>query len=228
MATTANTITDAAYRKCGISSPTSAEDDDALEALNNMISLWGIDFLVPYVTRESFSLVIGQAEYTIGSGGDMDTVRPVSIANCYLKDSDNYSYAVKFFGAKDYNRIAQKTYEGKPSKFYYIPEYPLAKIIFNYEADETYTAYFEFWKNLTEFALLTTNVDLPAEYKKAMIYNLAIELAEDNSIELPSTVYHAAGTSLSLISRISAISRPAPMVRFDFNDGNVYNITTDE
>lgn len=225
--TTANTITDAAYRKCGVLSPTSTEDDNALEALNNMISLWGIDFLVPYVTRESKVLTVGTAEYMVGSGGDLDTVRPMSIANCYLKDSDNYSYPVKTMSAEDYNRISSKTLEGRPEKLYFIPEYPLVKIIFNKEVDEAYTAYFEFWKNFTEFATLNTSFSFPNEYKIAMIYNLAIALGEDNTLEIPQSVYAMASLSLSLISRLNAVNRIPPVVRFDMV-GRRYNITTDE
>lgn len=225
---TAQTIIDASYRKIGILSPTLTEDDNGLEALNNMISLWGLDFLVPYVTRESKALTIGISEYTIGSGGDLDTVRPMSIANCYLKDSDNYSYDVKIMSAKDYNLISSKTLEGRPTKLYFIPEYPLVKIIFNKEPDVAYTAYFEFWKNFTEFALLTTAFSFPNEYKEAMVYNLAIRLGEDNTIEIPRSVYEIAGSSLTLISRLNAVNRMPPKARFEFIGEGLYNIETDE
>lgn len=217
MATTAQTIIDAAYRKIGISSPTSDEDNNALEALNNMLGLWGLDFLVTVITRESLSLVVGTAEYTIGSGGDLDTVRPLSIESCYLKDSDDYSYVVDVnMSAKDYDRISSKTFESRPSKLYFIPEYPLAKIIFNKESDETYTAHFEFWKNFTEFAALTTAFSFPNAYKEAMVYNLAIRLAEDNSVQITQTVAMTAQQSLALISRLNAINRPPAISRFNF------------
>jgi len=227
MATTAQTIIDAAYRKVGLTDPTSTQDDNGLEALNNMISLWGIDFLVPYVTRESLTLTAGTAEYTVGSGGDLDTVRPVSILSCYLTDSDNLSSEVRIFGAADYNHITSKTLEGRPSRLYYIPEYTLAKIIFNKEANAAYTAYFEFQKNFTEFAALGTSFSFPNEYKEAMVYNLAIKLAEEETVEVPPSVFNTADTSLGLISRLNAVNRPPPKTKFDFC-GTPYNITTDE
>lgn len=228
MATTAQTIIDAAYRKIGITSPTSTEDDNALEMLNNMLGLWGSDFLVSGVTRESLSLVVGTAEYTIGSGGDLDTVRPLSIKNCYLKDSDDYSYPVDVnMSAKDYNRISSKTLESRPTELYFIPEYPLAKIIFNCESDKTYTAYFEFWKEFTEFAALNTAFNFPNEYKEAMVYNLAVRLAEDNSLTVSQPAIESAYQSLALISRLSAINRPAAISRFDFAIGSS-NIETGE
>ena len=225
----AQAIIDSAYRKVGITDPTSDQDDEALIDLNNMLSMWGIDFIVPHVTRESFSLVVGTAEYTIGSGGDFDTVRPTSVANCYLVDADGYSYPVTpNMAAKDYNRISLKTSEACPLRLYFVPEYPLAKIIFSTEADYAYTAYFEFWKNLTELAALATTVTLPNEYKKALIYNLAIELGENNTIAVPATVVETARSSYFLISRLNAINRPPPIAQFDFGGGSPSNITTDE
>lgn len=228
MATTAQTIIDAGYRKIGITTPTDTEKSNGLEALNNLLGLWGTDFLVSSVTRESLSLVVGTAEYTIGSGGDLDTVRPLKIENCYLKDSDDYSYPVDVnMSAKDYNRISSKTLESRPTELYFIPEYPLAKIIFNKESDKTYTAYFEFWKEFTEFALLTTAFEFPNGYKEAMVYNLAVRLAEDNSLNITQSVAETAYQSLSLISRLSAINRSPAISRFDFAAGSS-NIETGE
>lgn len=230
MATTVNDLTDAAYLKCGLRSPTLDEDTIALDTLNNMLSLWGADFLTPYVTRESFDLIIGQAEYTIGSGAayDFDTVRPISIANVYLESSDGYSYSVIAMGPKEYNRIGRKAQDGRPTKVYYVPEYPIGKLIFNKETDVVYTAYFEFWKAITEFEAKTSTVSLPLELKEAIIYNLAIRLAENNAIDLPRSVITLAVHTYNLISRLSSINQKQPPAVFDFSGGPTYNIITDE
>ena len=224
----AQDIIDAAYRKIGLKDPSPTGRTTALEMLNNMISVWGLDFLLPYVTRESFDLTIGQAEYTVGSGGDFDTVRPLSLSSVYLVNSDDYSFLVNVFGAKDYNRTKNKTLSGRPTKVYFVPEYSLAKLIFNRETDVVYTAHFEFNKNFTELAAVGTTVDLPNEYKEAMIYNLAIRLAEDESIALPQSVIQTAGTSLLTINRHNALSKIPNRIKFDFVDGSGSNITLDE
>ena len=224
----ANDIMDAAYVKCGIRSPDITDDTEALLALNNMIGSWSADIIIPVVTRESFNLVVGQAEYTIGSGGDFDTVRPMSIVNAYLETSDGYSYSLKLIAAKDYNKVGTKTLEGRPKSLYFIPEYSLAKVIFNKEADEIYTAYFEFIKHLTEFADKDTTVALPNEYKEALVYNLAIRLAENNSVELSQSVLALAQTTYLTLSRQTAINKMPPMARFDFGTGAPSNIVTGE
>lgn len=227
MTTTVNEITDAAYRKCGIADPTTLQDTNVLIALNNMIGSWGNEFVVPVVTRESLTLTSGTASYTIGSGGDLDTTVPMRIDNAYLTDSDGYSYQMKEMSAKDYNDIGSKTLEGRPYKFYFIPSASLATVIFNKEADATYTVYFEFWKNFTEYSLITANLSLPNQYKEPLVDNLAIRLAEDLTVALPPSVYARAQKGLTLIERWSAITRRPPLARFDFS-GGTYNIATDE
>lgn len=225
---TANTITDGAYKKIGIETPDSDQDADALFELNNMLSAWVTDFMVPYITRESDTLVVGTSEYTVGSGGDLDTVRPMSIENCYLVDSDNRSYIVKIRSALDYNRTSQKTYEGRPRELYYVPEYPLAKIIYDREPEYAYTVNYEFWKQLTEFAAIDTTFTFPNEYKRPMVYNLAIALAENNSITPSQTVIATARETYSLVKRVTAINRPPPTIFFDFYGGVPRDITTGE
>ena len=228
MATTANTITDAAYRKCSLLLPTSDEDAYALEALNNMISLWGTEFLVPYLVRESFTLTIGTHDYTIGSGGAFDTVRPMRFNTLHLRDADNYDYPLELMSAQEWADIRYKDNSGRPTRVFYKTEYPLGKVRFNKKPDIAYKVYLCSWKNFTEFANLTTAVTLPDEYKRALVYNLAVELAEDNSMDIPSSVLRTAANSLVLISRLLAANRLPSEVKFDFNGGAAYNITTDE
>lgn len=225
---TAQDIIDAAYRKIGLKDPSVTDRGTALAMLNNMISVWGLDSLLPYLVRESFDLTIGKAEYTIGSGGDFDTIRPLGLNNVYLVNSDHYSFLVDAFGVKDYNRTRNKTLSGRPTKVYFIPEYSLAKLIFNRQTDVIYTAHFEFNKNFTEFGAIGTTVDLPNEYKEAMIYNLAIRLAEDESIALSQSVIQIAGNSLLTINRHNALSKIPNRIKFDFVSGSGSNITLDE
>jgi hypothetical protein len=224
---TAQNICDRAYQKIGLSDPTTIESTLAFNALNDMISAWGTRFLVPYNIRESFDLVVGTAEYTVGSGGNFDTVRPMLINNAYLVDSDDRSYPIQVIAGKDYNRIGSKTNEGRPTKVYYYNEYSLVKLFFNKETDVVYTVHFDFTKNFTEFATISSTVELPNEYKEALVYNLTIKLAEDNSIDLAASVNRTAANGLMLIERLLAANKMPPKVTFDFRGGELYNIEND-
>lgn len=221
-------IINAAYRKVGIGVPTTADQTNALEALNNMVGIMGVEGLFPYVTRESFAMTVGQDTYTIGSGGSFDTVRPLSIKSIFIRDSNNSDYPITIYSMQEYNSISLKSQSGRPTKAYFIPEYPLAKIIFNYDADEAYTIFFEFDKNFTEVANTSTTVALPNEYKAMLIYNLAVILAEDKKITLPQTVYVLAQYYKDLLDKNKAVTTEIPITRFDMATGVNLNIKTDD
>lgn len=225
---TANDIMDAAYIKCGIRSPDSTDDAEALLALNNMIGSWSADIIIPVVVREGFDLIIGTRNYTIGSGGDFDTARPLSVVNISLRDLDSYNYPIKLISGKDWDAIHYKESSGKPATMYYLPEYPLGVLRFNKKPDKAYSIKLESNKHLTEFASKDTTVSLPNEYKEALIYNLAIRLAENNSIELSPSVLTLAQVAYLGLSRLTAINRMSPIARFDFGAGKPFNIITGE
>ena len=227
MATLASDLITAAFIKAKIPEPTAAQTATGLISLNNMLSSWGAEFLVPVVTREDLTLVDGTAEYTIGSGGDIDTVRPIKIANAYLTDSDGYSYPLREMSVLEYNNISLKTTEARPIAYYFIPAKTSAIVIFNCEADTEYTVHFEFWKNFTEFALTTTAYTLPPEYKEAIVYNLAISFCDDWDKEVSKTIYARAVETKAIISNVRSTTRMIPKAKFDFAGGGSYDIDTD-
>ena len=227
MSTTAADIITAAFRKAGIETPTTTQRTDALTTLNNMVSGWTPEIIQVAVTRESLALTAGTASYTIGPAGDLATVRPLRLENAFLRDSESLDSPLEIIAAKDYNQVASKTIEARPSALYFIPSETAATIIFDCEPDAAYTLYIESWKPFTEFTALTTAVSLPVEYKEALIYNLAVCLAEDWDRILPRTVYERAKEIKYLLSNATAASRPAPKARFDFANRGGWMIETD-
>jgi hypothetical protein len=174
----------------------------------------------------------GDSEYTIGSGGQWNTARPISVRSCYLRDADDFDWNVRIISSKDYNRYSNKSYSARPTELVFIPEYPLAKIIFNTSPDMAYDAHFEFEKNFTEFATAATAVTLPPEYKEALVYNLAVSLAEDWNREVTKSVYAQALRTRDVIERLNAAARTVPLARFDFSGIGAqtgdYSIVSDE
>jgi len=222
VATTANTITDAAYYKIGIRAPTGVEDAHALETLNNMVGLWGIEFISPSVAEENHTLTIGTASYTIGSGGAIDKDRPINIVNAFIRDATTSDdVPLKMMSAKEYNGITDKDESDTPTGLYYCATYPMGTIYLNKAPNAIDTLYLEYWKSFTEFALLTTAVNLPPEYKKTLIYNLTIELAEDNHITLAPSVYRTADLSRILISRAVGASRQPSGTEYPTDMGGI-------
>jgi len=215
MAPIAGDLITAAFIKVGVGSPTAAQTASALISLNNMMSLLGADLMTYCVTSEGFSLAATDPEYTIGPAGQWDTVRPIKVISCFLRDDDNYDHPIKIMDAVEYRDISSKSWNGRPTALYFLPEYPLAKIIFDARPVDEEDVYFEFLKNFTEFALTTTSVTLPPEYKEGLVYNLAVSLGEDWDRVVSKTIYAQAMRTREVIDRLNASNRKAPRAKFD-------------
>ncbi|MFZ5989427.1 MAG: hypothetical protein ACOYWZ_20215 [Bacillota bacterium] len=208
---TAQTIINAACRRIGIPSAGSSISNIGLETLNNMISSWSAEgLIIPYYTTENFNLTVGKSSYTIGSTtGDFNTVRPLRIINAFIRDSDNVDYPLDVtMTQQEYNDISDKTVDERPSKLYYDPQYtPLGKIYFNSEPSEVEALHLISEKPLTELAALNTEVSLPDLYKEALIYNLAIRMADDIEKEVSSQVIQIAVMSKNTVENLNALNK---------------------
>jgi hypothetical protein len=232
MADAAAIIT-AAFSKIGVSTPTAAHNAAALISLNNLIGMLGAQSLNYSVVEESFAMVVADSDYTIGSGGQWSTVRPIRVISCYLRDGDSYDYPVKVIADKDYYRISNKAFSARPTELRWLPEWPLGRIIFNTSPDYAYTAYFSFEKNFTEFVTASAALSAPNEYKECLVYNLAVSLGEDWSRAIPKTIIVKAEQYKEVLKRLLASTRKVPKAKFDLNGmgvgtDNGYNIVTDE
>ena len=217
MATAADLIS-AAFAKIGVVTPTAAQNTSALSTLNDLIMLQGADFMQPFETSYSKALTIGDYEYTIGATattGNFITTRPLKINSCFLRDAEGYDHHVKIISAKEYNELTRKSLTGAPEKLYYSPEYPLGKLYFDYAPAVAYDAYLNMTVNFTEFALSSTTVSLPEEYRAFLIYNLAVSLAEDWDRQVSKTLYAMAAETKVVLDRLNATNKPAPKAKFD-------------
>jgi hypothetical protein len=214
MATALEIIT-AAFNKVNVYNMTTAQEAAALVSLNNLLGMLAAENLQYAVTGETKALTIGTASYTVGDGGAFDTVRPIRVDNCFLRNSDNYDFPVKVISPIDYNDIFYKSTSCRPEKLYFLPEYPLAKLIFESKPDEAYTAYFDFWKPFTELVTTATSVTLPPEYKELLVYNLAVSLGEDWDRKIPESVSRRAKETKDIVETVNAANRKPPKSKFD-------------
>lgn len=177
-----------ALRLMGIRDTTNATRmAEAVTALNNMLSSWDESLLIN--TTESLTLTAGDAEYSIGDGGDFDTVRPIRIESAFIRDSANYDYELDvYYSREEFNRLEEKNTDGRPSALLYELEYPLGKIYFDSEPESAETLYLTSKKPLQPYTALTDTILQPFEWEKAMIYNLAVDLAPEYNQQLLQTV----------------------------------------
>ncbi|MBV6340449.1 hypothetical protein [Candidatus Magnetobacterium casense] len=228
---TAQELINQAYNRIGVTTIPTTSSDKGLVMLNNMISLWSIDgLLVPFRTIEYFSLVVGQSSYTIGSSGNFNTTRPLSISQVFIRDSNSVDYTIDPMSQAEYAALSHKTSDGRPEKYYYDPQYTLGKIYFDIEPSAVETLYIISEKALTELATLATSVSMPDFYKEVIVNNLAVRLAIDADHPINADLRHLAEQGILTIENYVArdkLKTPSPIdSALLYHGGGNYDITS--
>lgn len=160
--------------------PSAADSNVAFTVLNAMLSSWNIKQLYVYQFQdETHTLIAGTGSYTIGTGGDISTVRPVRIQGAYVRDSDGEDTHLDVINKPDYDRINDKDLGGLPSVLFYDPAFPLGTVNLWKVPDAASTLHIKTWKPFSAFSTLATDIDLPPGYEQLLVYNLAVLLGAE-------------------------------------------------
>lgn len=191
------------------------EANDGLVTLNDMLDTWSNDNLTSWAyTLESFSLT-GAATYTIGSGGDFNTSRPINIVTAVVRLS-SIDYPLTPITQEQYQKeIAIKSIASPiPEYLTYDNGYPLGTISIYAVPTSGSTLRMLSNKPISNLSALTTTVDLPPGWKRAMKYNLAVDLAPQygTAAQVSPDVAQTARTSLGAIKRSTAINNAMPFM----------------
>lgn len=175
-------IIKAAMRKARIlatgEDPSGSETVDALETLNNMLERWSVDLGgLFFETQETFTLTASTATYTLGAGGDFDTVRPMQILNLSVRDSTDLDFPVLVVTNHEYERIINKTPgNARPYIAKYNPSNPLGSLTLYPPPDQAYTVRIASKKPLLSVGINSAYA-IPPGYNEAIINNLAYILS---------------------------------------------------
>lgn len=208
---TVQTMIDRSLRLIGViasgDSPTSDETADTLIALNGMLESWRNDRLIVYsFTESTLTMSIGDASYTIGPSGDLDTTRPVKIENTFMRIGDT-DYPVKLVDKKRFDAIQDKTVTSDLVEMaYYNPTMTTGTLSVWPVPSVANALHLTLWTPVASFSAASDTVSLPPGYERALTYNLAIEVAPEFGREPSNTVQRIAMESLGNIKRIN--SRP--------------------
>ena len=199
------------------------EANDGLAALNDMLESWSNEDLITYaMSTESFSLT-GASSYTIGTGGDFNTSRPIDINNALVRIS-NIDYTLEIIPQEVYQQIPFKSISTQiPGYLTYDNGYPLGTIKMYPIPLSGGTLVMQMNKVLTAIATLVTSVDFPPGWKRALRYNLAIELAGEYGVQVPQQVADIARKSLGNLKRATSVNRPLPMLANNPVQNNIFS-----
>jgi hypothetical protein len=174
--------------------PSTSEGTDALAALNAMIDNWSTDRLnVFFIQNFTGSVSNGTNSYNIATGQTWNTPRPVRIeaANIILS---NLTHPLEIISPADWAAIKEKGASASvPLKLYYDQAVPTGKVYLWPTPNASSTIDLWLYSALSQFADLTTSVDIAPGYLRAMIYNLAVEVASQfGSVVRPEVAQIAA------------------------------------
>lgn len=219
-------------------SPTAAESSGALRRLNNLIRRWSLEhFTIPFVARTVKAITANQASYTVGTGGDINIVRPAVLEGVGLLLNDAQPFPVEI----PRGLMSDDAWQAVPVKDltnplftdgYYNPTYSgqLGTLtLWPVPTDDTTSVVVYALQQLGTFADTTTSYDVPDGYEEALEYQLALRLATPYGRPIPPELPGLAASALAVIKRANAGARlndvpQDPAYTHDRKGG--YNIVT--
>lgn len=215
-------------RVLGMGDTLQAEDaNDALMRLNDWLDALSLERLsIYYVTRTIQNLASDKGTYSIGTGGDIDMVRPTSIESAGLVLDVNatpvYEKPIDIFTDQRWQSIRQKNLSSPYIQGVYydhnwapliVPPLPATPMplgtIYVWPIPSIGTTRLVLYtpQALPEFATLDTEYTFPPGYRRFLRTNLMIELAPEYGKQLTADQARMAAHSKAVIKRANV--RPA-------------------
>lgn len=184
----------AALRKTGAiasgETPSDAEMQDALIQLRAMLRQWGSKSMMIFSVTAITHTLDGSQSYTIGSGADINTTRPVRIKSAFVTYG-GFDVPLKVLASDAYSRLHDKDFGSTyPQYLWYNPGYSQGTIFVWPAGTGTLTMYA--LVPLTDPTTLTEDVVMPGEYDQAIIWNLACQMMPEYGREPTQFIYKMA------------------------------------
>jgi len=185
---------------------TGTEKNDGLISLNRMLASWSINKLkIPAITKESFSLVVGQSSYTIGdTGADVTSTRPQTINAAYIRDAASTDFVLEIIGREEYNEAFYKAVSERPYKLYYHPTSPNGTIYLDTQPAVAETLFIDSQKALASITDPDVAIVLPDSYHELIEYHLAIRIAPEYQMSVRPELSVVASDLMSEIQNLNS------------------------
>lgn len=231
---TAEQIITAALEDLGVvaegGAPTTEQLTKGLRRLNQLLASWSVSgLLVPSLTVEELTFTAAQSSYSIGTGADLNTTRPMLLHSAQYKTGDAVYFPLTILpDFKQWGDIPVKPRGGIPEEIYYNPAYPTGVIYFDTHPAVGATLALTSWKPLTQFADKDTEWDGPIEYVSAVEYSLAVMLSPGSGAD-PGTIQLCAGLADKFTEplRTALNAKRVPVLDTGYTSGRPYNAVLD-
>lgn len=208
-----------------IDTPSTKELDNGREALNMLLSRLSTDLGQYKETRESFALTANVGEYTIGSGGDFDTARPIRITAAYVRLND-VDYPLETMDHRIWSALSDKDTKGRPTRLYYDDNYPLGTMFLYPYPDQSYTLFLHSSKEMGNYTANTDDLALPPPYEYSLKYLLALNMADEYGRSITQGLAANAQDAMKTLRKLN--SQPVSRIATDMmRTGRRYDIYSD-
>jgi hypothetical protein len=209
----------------GIETPSADLAKDALERLNDLLATWTTESLTLYAVQtigvETLLSMLppgGARWYTLGPAPSDIVVesRPPWIESISflvesavpLIESQLTPFSQQAWEAESVKLLSAS----QPTHYYYSPQWPQGRLFL---WPQVTISQFHLWiyvpVPLTQVPLLTTPIDLPQGYFRALRDNLAIELAPELGRAVEPSLQYAAADALAQLKRVNFRPRTLQM-----------------
>lgn len=188
--------------------PSNEDNNDAFTHLNMMLSAWNRKRWLIWHLIDVSCVATGNTSYTVGTGGDFNTVRPDRIEAAFVRflnspPTNQPDSVIKVLDAReDYNEIGMKNIltGGAPVAAFYDSAYPTGFLyLWPTPSAGAYEIHLSIKDQLAQFSNLTDTINLPAEYQEALTYNLALRMKIMYGLAPDGNLQRLADASLNTI-----------------------------
>ena len=154
-----------------------ADANDALSAFNAMLDSWSGEGLASYANQTiTHTMVVNDQDYTIGSGGDINTTRPDNIIQAWVNDG-TLDFPMSIVPQNEWNDIVMKGNTSQiPQVLFYDSQYPLGIVNVFPIPTIANTLKMNALLQQSTFSSLPMTITAPPGYERAYILNLALEM----------------------------------------------------
>ena len=196
-----------------VDTPTSDQRNKCLSRFNAMLDSWNAEeMLLPYKDTQSFNLVIGDGDYSIGpSGADFTASRPLEILLAEIRDSNNSDSPVRVISWEEFESLDDPSLAtGRPQFIAYQRKTPSGIIKVSPRPDQAYALRLT-TSNLFSTLTLSSTIDNNPGYLEGFKYNLMEREAIARGRKLDPGIITMASNSLRAIRRKTITVDDAPI-----------------
>lgn len=161
--------------------PNSEQLTSGMRKLTDLVNLWQTQGLKLWLLQDfPVTLVAGRGTYTLGPAGNVSMTKPLRVVDAYYEDANHIRRPLIPMSWNEYVRLSQVSQRGPLNSYFVDKQQSLLSVFFWLIPDAqaaTGQAHIVIQRQVTNFVNVTETVNFPVEWRIALRWGLADELA---------------------------------------------------